>query len=53
MEAIVEGCIELGEDILVALFYKFTPNMLLKVVEVALEERDPVKPVRLRVEPNF
>ena len=53
MAAIVEGCIELGEEILVALFYKFTPNMPLKVVEVALEERDPAKPVRLRVELNF
>ena len=49
MEAIVERIIELGEDILAALFYKFKPEFPLMIFEIPVDKRDPNFPKRLRV----
>ena len=49
MQAMIEGGIELGEDILVALFEKHKLNDRLYVYEVPKESRDPSFPKRLRV----
>ncbi len=49
MEAIIEGIIEIGEEMLVGLFYKLKGDFPLAVYEIPQEERDPAFPVRLRV----
>lgn len=49
MQSIVEGGIELGEDVLVALFEKHKFMDGLFVYEIAKEQRDPNFPKRLRV----
>lgn len=37
METIIEGCIEMGEEILVCLFYKFKPNVPMVIYEIPRE----------------
>ncbi len=49
MEDIIESIIQIGEEILVGLFYKFKSDIPLVVNEIPQEERDPAFPVRLRV----
>jgi len=49
MEAIIEGVIELGEDLLVGLLYKFKGGLPIVVYEVPMKERDTSCPMRLRV----
>ena len=49
MEVAIERIIELGEEILVCLFYKFRPNFPFVVIEIPKEQRDPNNPKRLRV----
>lgn len=49
MQSIVEGGIELGEDLLVALFEKQKFSDSLYVYEIEKEQRDPNFPMRLRV----
>lgn len=49
MEAVIERCIELGEEILVCLFYKFKPNFPMVIYEIPEEQRDRSFPKRLRV----
>ncbi len=52
MDEMIEGTIELGEDILVCLFNKLKVAFPLVVREIPPQERDPACPVRLRVEPE-
>jgi len=49
MQNIIERIIRLGEDVLVALFYKFRPQFPLAIYEIPEAERNPVMPKRLRV----
>lgn len=49
MKEIVEGIIELGEEVLAGLFDKLKLNFPLAVYEIPAEERDPACPIRLRV----
>ncbi|MFM9101452.1 MAG: hypothetical protein ACKOPS_08990 [Cyanobium sp.] len=49
MEAIIEGTIELGEELLVGLLYKFKGGLPIVVYEVPMEERDPSCPLRFHV----
>ena len=49
MEAIIEGTIELGEELLVGLLYKFKGDLPVVVYEVPMEERDQSCPMRLHV----
>jgi hypothetical protein len=49
MEAIIEGTIELGEELLIGLLYKFKVGLPIIVYEVPMEERDPSCPMRFRV----
>lgn len=49
MDAVIEGIIQLGEEILICLFYKLKKDFPLKIYEISNEERDPSCPVRLRV----
>jgi hypothetical protein len=49
MEAIIEGTIELGEELLVGLLYKFKGGLPIVVYEVPMKERDPSCPMRFRV----
>jgi hypothetical protein len=49
MKEIVEGIIELGEEVLAGLFYKLKHNFPLMIYEIPVEERDPTCPTRLRV----
>lgn len=49
METVIEKCIELGEEILACLFYKFKPNFPMIIYEIPREQRDPSCPKRLRV----
>ena len=49
MKEIVEGIIELGEEVLAGLFYKLKLNLPLVINEIPAQERDPACPIRLRV----
>ena len=49
MSELIEGGIELGEEILAGLFYKLKHNFSLVIYEIPAEERDPSCPIRLRV----
>lgn len=49
MDAIIEGIIELGEEILAGLFYKLKHNFPLVICEIPIEKRNPSCPMRLRV----
>ncbi len=49
MDAIIEGVIELGEEILAGLFYKFKGDFPLAIYEIPVAERDPSCPIRLRI----
>lgn len=49
MDSIIEGIIELGEDILVGLFYKLKDDFPVVICEIPAEQRDPSCPIRLRV----
>lgn len=49
MDAIIEGIIKLGEEVLAGLFYKLKDNFPLVIYEIPAEERDPNCPMRLRV----
>jgi hypothetical protein len=49
MESIIEHGIQLGEEILVALFYKFKFDYRLVVQEIPKEQRNPTFPKRLCV----
>lgn len=49
MGAIIDGIIELGEDILAGLFYKLKHDFPLLIYEIPVEKRDPSCPVRFRV----
>ena len=52
MDAIIEGIIELGEEILAGLFYKLKHNFPLIICEIPVEQRNPCRPIRLRVTAN-
>lgn len=49
MESIIEGIIELGEEIIAALFQKLKHDFPLVLYEIPVEQRDPSCPIRLRV----
>ncbi len=49
MNEIVEGIIELGEEVLAGLFYKLKHNFPLVIYEIPAAERDPTCPTWLRV----
>ena len=49
MDSVIEGIIELGEDILVSLFYNLKHEFALVICEIPAEQRDPSCPFRLRV----
>lgn len=49
MDSMIEGIIELGEDILIGLFYKLKDDFPLVICEIPVDQRDPSCPFRLRV----
>ncbi len=49
MTEIIEGIIELGEEMLAGLFFKLKHDFPLSLYEIPAEERDPKCPIRLRV----
>lgn len=49
MASAIEGVTQLGESVLVGLFYKFKPPFPLVVIEIPEKDRDPNFPKRLRV----
>jgi len=49
MDEVIEGIIELGEEVLTGLFYKLKYNFPLIIYEIPAEERDPACPTRLRI----
>ena len=49
MKSYIEGIIRLGEDLLVAMFHHFHPQLPLVIYEIPEHERDPSMPKRLRV----
>lgn len=49
MAAVIEGVIELGEEILAGLFYKLKHNFPIVIYEIPVEQRDPSCPLRLHV----
>jgi hypothetical protein len=50
MNEVIEGVIQLGEEVLVCLFYKLKGNLSAVIRQIPAERRDPICPVRLRVE---
>src|SRR5216683_4551788 len=49
MSAMIEGIIELGEEVLAALFSKLKGGFPLMIYEIPVDKRDPTCPVRLHV----
>lgn len=49
MDSIIEGIIELGESILIALFYKLKHDFPFVIGEIPVDQRDPACPIRFRV----
>ena len=49
MDSVIEGVIELGEDILIGLFYKLKHDFPFVICEIPTDQRDPSCPFRLRV----
>ncbi len=51
MDGLIEGIIQLGEEVLSGLFYKLKDDFPLVIYEIPIEQRNPSCPVRLRVGP--